>query len=196
MHCLWKRPATSTHYPHSKKLNRTRNRLLENDPKLFKDRFRDCKVWPNAYLLFSMSSRCVKGLHVNMIFIQQNFKTLLSLILAPYLPFLVGFTREDVRRLFPFFEKNVWEMLRESGYLHIQATKPDTAGGHVHKSRAQTGLRVISRYTIIQYSACCVYRAWAEWFPCRLRSLHPRKVLHMDWYEKQRTGWWRTGKVK
>lgn len=70
-----------------------------------------------------------------MIFAKRNFKTLLSLILGPYLPFLVGLTREDVRRLFPFFEKNVWEMLRESGYLHIQATKPDTAGGDTHKSR-------------------------------------------------------------
>lgn len=53
---------------------------------------------------------------------------MLSLIIGPYLPFLVGFSHEDVRRLFPYFEKNVWEMLRESGYLHIQATKPDTAG--------------------------------------------------------------------
>lgn len=53
---------------------------------------------------------------------------LLSLIIGSYLPFLVGFTREDVRRMFPYFEKNVYEILRESGYLHIQATKPDTAG--------------------------------------------------------------------
>lgn len=54
---------------------------------------------------------------------------MLSLIVGPYLPFLVGLSREDVRRLFPFFEKNVWEILKESGYFHIQATKPDTAGG-------------------------------------------------------------------
>lgn len=79
-----------------------------------------------------MSSRCVKGLHVNMIMTRRNFKTMLSLIVGPYLPFLVGFTREDVRRLFPFFEKNVWELLRESGYMHIQATKPDTAGWDTH----------------------------------------------------------------
>lgn len=58
----------------------------------------------------------------------RGFKVLLSLLIGPYLPFLVGLSREDVRRLFPFFEKNVFEMLRESGYLHIQATKPDTAG--------------------------------------------------------------------
>lgn len=45
-----------------------------------------------------------------------------------YLPFLVGLTREDVHRLFPYFEKYIWDMLRETGYLHIQGTKPDTAG--------------------------------------------------------------------
>lgn len=56
----------------------------------------------------------------------------MSLILGPYLPFLVGLTREDVHRLFPFFEKNVFEMLRESGYMHIQATKPDSVGRDMH----------------------------------------------------------------
>lgn len=76
-----------------------------------------------------------------MIITNRNFKTLLSLILGPYLPSLVGFTREDVRRLFPFFEKNVWQMLRESGYMHIQATKPDTAGGDVHS-------RSLLQYTV------------------------------------------------
>lgn len=61
----------------------------------------------------------------------SGFKVLLSLLIGPYLPFLVGLSREDVRRLFPFFEKNVFEMLRESGYFHIQATKPDTAGVNI-----------------------------------------------------------------
>lgn len=60
---------------------------------------------------------------------RNGFKVMWSLMIGPYLPFLVGFSREDVRRLFPFFEKNVWNILRETGYLHIQATKPDTAGG-------------------------------------------------------------------
>lgn len=63
----------------------------------------------------------------------RGFKVLLSLIIGPYLPFLVGLSREDVRRMFPFMEKNVWNILKESGYMHIQATKPDTAGGHINK---------------------------------------------------------------
>ena len=59
---------------------------------------------------------------------RKGFGFLMSLLIGPYLPFLVGLTKEDVRRLFPFMEKNVYEMLRETGYMHIQATKPDTAG--------------------------------------------------------------------
>lgn len=63
----------------------------------------------------------------------RGFKVLMSLIIGPYLPFLVGLSREDVRRLFPYMEKNIWNMLKESGYMHIQATKPDTAGREIHK---------------------------------------------------------------
>lgn len=69
------------------------------------------------------------GLHVNMIAARAgSTRTILSLIIGRYLPFLVGFTREDVRRLYPYMQKNVYEILKESGYMHIQATKPDTAG--------------------------------------------------------------------
>lgn len=63
---------------------------------------------------------------------------MMSLLIGPYLPFLVGLSREDVRRMFPYFEKNVWEMLRESGYLHIQGTKPDTAGVNMTRANELT----------------------------------------------------------
>lgn len=75
----------------------------------------------------------MKGLHLNMFTSTKGLKVLLSLMIGPYLPFLVGLSWEDVRRLFPFFEKNVWDILRESGYFHIQATKPDTAGGDIQQ---------------------------------------------------------------
>ncbi|XP_039994878.1 epoxide hydrolase 1 [Xiphias gladius] len=81
-----------------------------------------------------MKPQCVKGLHLNMFTSRRGFKVLLSLVIGPYFPFLVGLSLEDVRRLFPFFEKNVWNILRETGYFHIQATKPDTAGCGVNDS--------------------------------------------------------------
>lgn len=81
------------------------------------------------FVLYLFDKRCIKGLHLNMINARAGgTMTVLSLLLGRYLPFLVGFTREDVRRLYPYMQKNVYEILRESGYLHIQATKPDTAG--------------------------------------------------------------------
>lgn len=83
----------------------------------------------------------------------RGFKVLLSIIIGPYLPFLVGFSQEDVRRLFPFFQKNVWEMLKESGYLHIQATKPDTAGENVQKYLAKY---YKDRLKLLESAACCL----------------------------------------
>ncbi|XP_036978745.1 epoxide hydrolase 1-like [Acanthopagrus latus] len=94
-----------------------------------------------------MKPQCVKGLHLNMLNSNRGFKVLMSLMIGPYLPFLVGLSREDVRRLFPFFEKNVWEILRESGYLHIQATKPDTAGCGVNDSPVGLAAYILEKFS-------------------------------------------------
>uniref|UniRef100_A0A672JF70 Epoxide hydrolase n=1 Tax=Salarias fasciatus TaxID=181472 RepID=A0A672JF70_SALFA len=96
-----------------------------------------------------MKPDCVKGLHLNMVMAARGFKQLLSIIIGPYLPFLVGLTREDVRRMFPFFQKNVVEILKETGYMHIQATKPDTAGCAVNDS--PVGL---AAYILEKFSTC------------------------------------------
>ncbi|XP_049456897.1 epoxide hydrolase 1 isoform X2 [Epinephelus fuscoguttatus] len=94
-----------------------------------------------------MKPQCVKGLHLNMFMSTRGFKILLSLMIGPYLPFLVGLTREDVRRLFPYFEKNVWDILRETGYLHIQATKPDTAGCGVNDSPVGLAAYIMEKFS-------------------------------------------------
>ncbi|XP_074532196.1 epoxide hydrolase 1 [Halichoeres trimaculatus] len=94
-----------------------------------------------------LKPECVRGLHLNMINSNRGFKVLLSLIIGPYLPFLVGLTREDVRRLFPYFEKNVWELLRESGYFHIQATKPDTAGCGLNNSPVGLAAYILEKFS-------------------------------------------------
>lgn len=94
-----------------------------------------------------MKPQCIKGLHLNMFQSTRGFKVLLSLIIGPYLPFLVGLSREDVRRLFPYFEKNFYEILRESGYLHIQATKPDTAGCGVNDSPVGLAAYILEKFS-------------------------------------------------
>lgn len=52
----------------------------------------------------------------------------LSIMLGRHFPKLFGFTDMDVEHLFPCMEKLVVERIKESGYMHIQATKPDTVG--------------------------------------------------------------------
>ncbi|KAL6101654.1 ephx1 [Pungitius sinensis] len=94
-----------------------------------------------------MKPMCVKGLHLNMIKARMGFSVMFSLMIGSYLPFLVGFSREDVRRLFPFFEKNVWSILRESGYFHIQATKPDTAGCGVNDSPVGLAAYILEKFS-------------------------------------------------
>ncbi|XP_030011801.1 epoxide hydrolase 1 [Sphaeramia orbicularis] len=94
-----------------------------------------------------MKPQCVKGLHLNMFLSRRGFKVLLGLMFGRYLPFLVGLTWEDVRRLFPYFEKNVWEILRETGYLHIQATKPDTAGCGVNDSPVGLAAYILEKFS-------------------------------------------------
>lgn len=53
---------------------------------------------------------------------------ILSLMLGWRFPKLFGFTDHDVKRLYPSMEKMLVEPVKETGYMHIQATKPDTAG--------------------------------------------------------------------
>ncbi|KAG8534999.1 hypothetical protein GDO81_029684, partial [Engystomops pustulosus] len=83
-----------------------------------------------------------------LIFISRGgLKMLLCLLVGRYFPWLVGLTREDVRRLFPYFEKSVYAILRETGYLHIQATKPDTVGAALNDSPAGLAAYILEKFS-------------------------------------------------
>ncbi|KAM9316181.1 epoxide hydrolase 1-like [Gastrophryne carolinensis] len=90
----------------------------------------------------------VKGLHVNM---AEVFSTtpvgLLSVVLGGYFPGLFGFQDEDVRRMFPFMKKVVAYSLNESGYMHIQATKPDTAGCGLNNSPVGLASWILEKFS-------------------------------------------------
>ncbi|CDQ93464.1 unnamed protein product, partial [Oncorhynchus mykiss] len=94
---------------------------------------------------------CVKGLHLNMLTNNmRGFGVLFSILIGRYLPWLVGFTREDVRRLFGsvgFMEKNIYEIIRETGYLHIQGTKPDSAGCGVNDSPVGLAAYILEKFS-------------------------------------------------
>ncbi|XP_044303617.1 epoxide hydrolase 1-like [Varanus komodoensis] len=90
----------------------------------------------------------IKGLHLNMVFESNiGLSGLVSLLLGAYVPWLVGLTREDARRLFPYFKKHVYTILRESGYLHIQATKPDTAGCGLNNSPVGLAAYILEKFS-------------------------------------------------
>uniref|UniRef100_A0A8C3CK99 Epoxide hydrolase n=1 Tax=Cairina moschata TaxID=8855 RepID=A0A8C3CK99_CAIMO len=72
---------------------------------------------------------------------------LIQVMLGAYVPWLVGFTREDVRRMYPFMQKNVYDILRETGYLHIQATKPDTAGCGLNDSPVGLAAYILEKFS-------------------------------------------------
>ncbi len=84
----------------------------------------------NRFLLFIfVLLSAVKGLHINFAPPgKAGFVMISSILLGRRFPKLFGFTEHDVKRLFPTMEKLVVDVIKESGYMHIQSTKPDTAG--------------------------------------------------------------------
>ncbi|KAE8600099.1 hypothetical protein XENTR_v10013069 [Xenopus tropicalis] len=99
-------------------------------------------------LLAQMKPECVSGLHLNIVFIpKRGIGRGVSLLLGRYVPWLVGLTREDANRLYPYFEKNIYALLRESGYLHIQATKPDSVGSALNDSPAGLAAYILEKFS-------------------------------------------------
>lgn len=99
-------------------------------------------------LLSQMKPESVKGLHLNFLVLPSGgLGRLKSLIIGRYAPWLVGLTREDARRIYPYMEKNVFAILLESGYLHIQATKPDTVGSALNDSPAGLAAYILEKFS-------------------------------------------------
>uniref|UniRef100_G3NJG8 Epoxide hydrolase n=1 Tax=Gasterosteus aculeatus aculeatus TaxID=481459 RepID=G3NJG8_GASAC len=90
----------------------------------------------------------VKGLHVNF---APNSRPGLSMVLSVMLgrrfPKMFGFTDFDVRRLFPCVDKLVVEAVKETGYMHIQATKPDTAGRGLNDSPVGLAAYILEKFS-------------------------------------------------
>nr|AFK11286.1 epoxide hydrolase 1-like protein [Callorhinchus milii] len=95
-----------------------------------------------------MAPSHVRGLHVNFVPLAQGWLVqLLSLMFGRHLPALFGFEEEDLKRLFPFMEKGFYHILKESGYLHIQATKPDTIGFGLNDSPAGLAAYIMEKFS-------------------------------------------------
>ncbi|XP_053568687.1 epoxide hydrolase 1 [Bombina bombina] len=116
----------------------------------FKEFYLQGGDWGSAIAtnLSQMKPEAVKGLHLNVVFLENgSLGMFISVLLGRYVPWLVGLTREDVRRLFPYLEKNLYAILRESGYFHLQATKPDTVGSALNDSPAGLAAYILEKFS-------------------------------------------------
>lgn len=171
-----------------------------------------CNIW------ILIHRRTVKGLHLNFAPPSKpGLPMALSLMLGRSFPKLFGFTEVDIARLYPCMEKLVVESVKETGYMHIQATKPDTAGRKTTSiARSQSDWRAFLDFPqhcltskciecifyafiilfktiwLLWLSFCCFCpsRSRAEWLSSGSGCLHPGEVLHVDepWFQKSR-GW-------
>ncbi|XP_010640727.1 epoxide hydrolase 1 [Fukomys damarensis] len=88
----------------------------------------------------------VKGLHLNMAFIIRSAH-ILGLLLGRRIGGLLGYTERDMELLFPFKEKVFYSIMRESGYMHIQATKPDTVGCALNDSPVGLAAYILEKFS-------------------------------------------------
>ncbi|XP_069464798.1 epoxide hydrolase 1 [Ambystoma mexicanum] len=89
----------------------------------------------------------VKGLHLNVVFSPQSPSQMLSILFGKYFPGLFGLRDVDVQRIFPFKEKVFYYVMKESGYMHIQATKPDTAGCGLNNSPVGLAAYILEKFS-------------------------------------------------
>ncbi|XP_053315475.1 LOW QUALITY PROTEIN: epoxide hydrolase 1 [Spea bombifrons] len=90
----------------------------------------------------------VKGLHLTMVPVSSSgLSQMLSVVLGKRFPGMFGFQDEDVRRLFPFLKKVFYHLVKESGYMHIQATKPDTAGCGLNNSPVGLAAYILEKFS-------------------------------------------------
>ncbi|KAJ3606935.1 hypothetical protein NHX12_026451 [Muraenolepis orangiensis] len=90
----------------------------------------------------------VKGLHINMALpIPPNAVVMISMLLGRYFPRLFGFTPFDLERIYPCLEKMVVGPMSESGYMHIQGTKPDTAGRGLNDSPVGLAAYILEKFS-------------------------------------------------
>ncbi|CAJ1077601.1 epoxide hydrolase 1 [Xyrichtys novacula] len=104
--------------------------------------------WLITTNMAQLEPNTVKGLHVNFAPPSKpGLSVTLSLMLGRRFPKLFGFTDVDVQRLFPCMEKLLVESIKESGYMHIQATKPDTVGRGLNDSPVGLATYILEKFS-------------------------------------------------
>lgn len=95
-----------------------------------------------------LEPKTVTGLHLNFAPVSKpGLQVALSILLGKRFPKLFGFTDMDLERLYPAMRKQFVEPLLESGYMHIQATKPDTAGRALNDSPVGLAAYILEKFS-------------------------------------------------
>lgn len=104
--------------------------------------------WLVTTNMAQLEPKTVKGLHLNFAPPSKpGLSMALSMMLGRHFPKLFGFTDFDIQRLFPCMEKLVVELIKETGYMHIQATKPDTVGRGLNDSPVGLAAYILEKFS-------------------------------------------------
>ncbi|XP_071958109.1 epoxide hydrolase 1-like isoform X2 [Antedon mediterranea] len=87
----------------------------------------------------------ILGLHSNMATTRLPLQPLF-LMIGSYFPSLIFSSKEDQDKVFPAGEKMAHIML-ETGYMHIQATKPDTVGSALNNSPIGLAAYILEKFS-------------------------------------------------
>lgn len=77
-------------------------------------------------LMASLFPNKVIGMHSNMCFINSPLQ-IIKTIIGSYFPSLIGIPKDQAELVYPVLPKYA-NLILETGYMHLQATKPDTIG--------------------------------------------------------------------
>ncbi|XP_056125246.1 epoxide hydrolase 1 [Rhinichthys klamathensis goyatoka] len=104
--------------------------------------------WLITTNMTQLEPNAVKGLHVNFAPpAKPGLLMVLSILFGRRFPKLFGFNEHDVKRIFPCMEKLVVNAMKETGYMHIQSTKPDTAGRGLNDSPVGLAAYILEKFS-------------------------------------------------
>ncbi|XP_075228516.1 juvenile hormone epoxide hydrolase 1-like [Lycorma delicatula] len=86
----------------------------------------------------------ILGLHSNLCFV-NTFNSNLKYILGSFWPSLIA-SENEVNKMYPL-QKHYGFLLEESGYFHIQATKPDTVGVALNDSPIGLAAYILEKFS-------------------------------------------------
>ncbi|XP_076335451.1 epoxide hydrolase 1-like [Tachypleus tridentatus] len=89
----------------------------------------------------------VLGVHLNFIPFQRSFKSILKQLIGSFFPSLVADTPAQQKHIFSMFMEKLYFLLKETGYFHIQSTKPDTVGVGLSDSPAGLAAYILEKFS-------------------------------------------------